>query len=216
MSLFKRLSATLVSRIDQVVGEIENHDAVIQATLNDVRRKVAQARVRLGQVQREAERLRGHIDEQQQHAERWRRRARATADSNERKALECLRRARQCGQEAERLRTAQLQYTQTTERLEKDIDSSEQRLRAMKQKLTLMRARESSGTALHATSETDGDTIRQLEDSFERWEINISQLEMALDQAAPADPLEREFIDSEEETALRDELAELVNREGML
>ncbi len=29
MSLFKRLSTTLFSRIDQVVGEIENHDAVI-------------------------------------------------------------------------------------------------------------------------------------------------------------------------------------------
>lgn len=45
MSLFKRLSATLVSRIDQVVGEIENHDAVIQVALNDMRKKIAEARV---------------------------------------------------------------------------------------------------------------------------------------------------------------------------
>jgi len=28
MSILKRLSATFVSQIDQVVGEIENHDAV--------------------------------------------------------------------------------------------------------------------------------------------------------------------------------------------
>ena len=48
MSIFKRLSATLVTSIDRVVGEIENHDAVIQASINDIRKKVAEAKVRLG------------------------------------------------------------------------------------------------------------------------------------------------------------------------
>ena len=216
MSLFKRLSATLVSRIDQVVGEIENHDAVIQATLNEVRRKVAQARVRLAQVQREADRLRGEFEQQQQQADRWRQRARETAGGDEHKALECLRRARACDQQARRLRDAQAQYMQTAERLAGDIDTSEQRLRAMKQRLTLMRARQASGVALNATGETDSAVIQQLEDSFERWEINIDQLELSLDRAAPVDPLERDFLSSEEETSLRDELAELLNRRETL
>ena len=105
MSLFKRLSATLVSRIDQVVGEIENHDAVIQAALHDVRRKVAEARVRLTQVQRESERLQERIDEQQQHAEHWRERARETAGSDEHRARSAgafLRRRKPAGRPSAR------------------------------------------------------------------------------------------------------------------
>ena len=214
MSLFKRLSATLVSRIDQVVGEIENHDAVIQAALHDVRRKVAEARVRLTQVQRESERLQERIDEQQQHAERWRERARETAGSDEHRALECVRRARQCDQETERLRQAVAQYTQTAERLARDIDTSEQRMIAMKQKLALMRARQSTGSALSATSETESDVIRQLEESFDRWEINVSQLEMTVEHSDPVDPLEREFVSREQEASLRDELTALLSGEG--
>ena len=213
MSLFKRLSATLVSRIDQVVGEIENHDAVIQATLNDVRRKVAEARVRLASVQREADRLGESVGEQQAQADLWRRRARETAATDESKAVECLRRARRCDREAERLREAQQQYAQAADRLAQEIDTSEQRLRAMKQRLTLMRARQSSGSALGATSEADSDVIRQLENSFERWEINISQLESSVDDAPRSDTLERDFLSREEEADLREELGRLLGGE---
>jgi hypothetical protein len=70
---------------------------------------VAEARVRLTQVQRDAEHLQAQIDEQQQHAERWRQRAQETAGSDERKALECVRRARQCDQATERLHEALVQ-----------------------------------------------------------------------------------------------------------
>jgi len=51
MSIFKRLSATLISRVDQVVGNIDNHDGGVQAPLtdmrNNMRKKVAEAKVRL-------------------------------------------------------------------------------------------------------------------------------------------------------------------------
>ena len=50
MSIFKRLSATVVSSLDRVVGEIENNDAVIQASLTELRKKIAAAKVRLSHV----------------------------------------------------------------------------------------------------------------------------------------------------------------------
>lgn len=213
MSLFKRLSATLVSRIDQVVGEIENHDAVIQAALNDMRRKIAEARVRLAQVQRETERLQRDADTQQQTARRWRERAVASAAADEARALECVRRAKQCERQSDRLREALAQYEQTAERLVQDIETSEQRLRELKQKHTLMRARQSTGSALSATSESEHDILRQLDDSFDRWEIKIGQLEMAVEHPDPVDPLERDFLSREHEAELRDELALLLNEE---
>lgn len=213
MSLFKRLSATLVSRLDQVVGEIENHDAVIQVALNDMRKKVAKARVRLTQLQRERERLQREANEQQQLAERWRLRARESAGSDEHKALECVRRARQCDQQSTRLAEAGIQYAQTADRLVRDIDTSEQRLHDLKQKHTLMRARQSSSAAVNMTSESENDVLRQLDDSFDRWEIKLSQLDMVVDHQDPVDSLEKDFISHEQEIELRHELATLLNRE---
>jgi phage shock protein A len=214
MSLFRRISATLVSRIDQVVGEIENHDAVIQVALDDMRKKIAEARVRLNQVQRDSVRLGEQMTEQRHNAERWRQRAVESADADESKALECVRRARRCDMQAGRLKEAMGQYEQTAKRLAQDLSTSEQRLQSLRQKQTLMRARQSTGTALNATTETGSDALRQLDESFDRWEIKLGQLEMSVEPQEMVDPLENDFITREQEAEIRDELAALLNREN--
>lgn len=213
MSIFKRLSATFVSRVDQVVGEIENHDAVIQATLNDMRKKVAEAKVRLGQVHREKERLQQQGKELQENAQLWRQRAIECSEAEEEKALECVSRSRFCEQKEVKLRQAMDQYTQTADKLGRDIESSEQRLAEMKQKLTLMRARQSTTSAINATSEMNGNVESQLDESFDRWEINISQSEMIVGQHESTDLLERDFQIKEKEEDLRKELSMLLEKE---
>ncbi len=213
MSLFKRLSTTLFSRIDQVVGEIENHDAVIQASLNDMRKKVAEAKVRLGQVHREKEQLEQQSQELLENVRRWQQRAVECADANEEKALECVSRSRFCEQKNARLRQAINQYAQTADKLGQDIESSEQHLGEMKQKLTLMRARQSTTSAISATSEMNNNVENQLDETFGRWEINISQTEMLVDQFEPTDVLERDFLAKEKEGDLRKELTRLLAKE---
>jgi len=213
MSLFKRLSTTFVSRIDQVVGEIENHDAVIQVTLNDMRKKVAEAKVRLNQVHREQGRLNSQIIEHQKNAQRWRQRAVNCAGHDEAKALECLSRGRHCQQMIEKLEVAQEKYELTADKLARDIETTEQRLAEVKQKLTLMRARQSTSSALKATSDAGNDATQLLDDTFDRWEINISQDEIVSDTNDYFDPMEREFIVREQEDELRNELATLLAEE---
>jgi phage shock protein A len=209
MSIFKRLSATFVSSIDQVVGEIENHDAVVQASLQDMRKQIAEAKVRLSQVHREQASLQEQIREQQDGAQRWRERALACSKSDEGKALECLSRSRHCQQQAERLEQALAGFESTAEKLAVDIEASEQRLAQNKQKLTLMRARQSTSSALNATGEEGQDASQLMDDTFDRWEINISQAEMVSDGHPAIDPLEREFTTREQQGDLRRELAAL-------
>ncbi len=213
MSIFKRLSATLVSRIDQVVGEIENHDAVVRVALQDMRKRIAEARVRLGQLQREQARLKQQIQAQQDDARRWRERALACAGSDEAKALECVRRSRDCQQRAKKLEQSLVGFEATAEKLAGDIDTSEQRLARNKQKLTLMRARQSGSAALNNAAEEGEDACQLLDDTFDRWEINISQAEMVGDDIPDIDPLEREFTTCEQEEELRRELARLLAEE---
>lgn len=213
MSIIKRLSATLVSRIDQVVGEIENHDAVIQASLNDMRKKLAEAKVRLSHVRREEAQLKQQIQEQQQNAQRWRQRAIECAKSDETKALECVRRSQHCQRQSEKLTQTQAEYSQTSEKLTRDIETSEQHLSEVKQKLTLMRARQSTSSAINSTSKLESNTSHLLDDTFDRWEINISQADMELESHEIIDPIEQAFITQEQQTELRNELAHLMAEE---
>jgi len=214
MSIFKRLSATLVSHIDQVVGEIENHDAVVKATLQDMSKKIAEAKVRLAEVYREQERIQQQIQEQQQHMERWRQRAIQSAKRDENKALECISKRRHCQFQVDKLQQILGQYQHSSEKLTTDIQSSEQRMAELKHKRTLMRARQSTSSALTSSHQDNNDSMQMIDDTFERWEINISQEEMLNQDSPLADPIEREFIVREQHHELREELANLLTEEN--
>ncbi len=213
MSIFKRLSATLVSRLDQVVGGIENHDAVIQVTLIDMCQKVAEAKVRLAQVHSEAQQLEQQIKEQKENAALWRKRAIECATTDETKALECVARKRIYDEKSNNLEIMLARYAQAAVKLAQDIETSEQRLSGMKQKLTLMRARQSTSKALGATNETNHYADIMLDESFNRWEISIGQSEMATDIGDNCDNLERDFLSQEQHEALQKELSMLLAEE---
>lgn len=213
MSIIKRLSATLVSNIDRVVGEIENNDAVIQATLTELRKKVAAAKVRLAQVHRQEANLNRQIEKRRADEQRWGERAIEAASTDEARALECVRRRQQCRQQAQRLEQGQQHYQLTAEKLARGVAEGEERLAEMGQKHTLMRARQSTAEALSAANQAGDDFLQQMEDGFDRWEVKILQEEMAVDSDDMLDPLDREFSNSENDQALRDELAALMAKE---
>lgn len=209
MSIIKRLTTTLTSSIDQLVTDIENHDAVIQASLVDMRKKVAVARVRLQQLRQEEQRLAREAEAAQNKAAQWRERALTTGKSDETKAMACLQQRQQCLADAEARTREQAQYREAASALEADIRASEQQLHDMAQKHRLLRARQSSADAMHATRL---DTRRQdtLQDSFERWEIRIAQDTALPSPVAVLDPLEQAFASQEQEIALKAELAALL------
>lgn len=213
MSIFNRLSATVVSSIDRVVGEIENNDAVIQATLTELRRKVAAAKVRLAHVHRQETNLNKQIQKRHEDEQLWGERAVEAARTDEAKAMECVRRRQQCRRQAQKLEQGQQHYQLTAEKLARGVEEGEERLAEMGQKHTLMRARQSTAEALYAANQAGDDSLHQMEDSFDRWEVKILQEEMAVNSDDMLDPLDREFSNSENEQALRDELAALMAKE---
>ena len=213
MSIFKRISATVVSNIDRVVGEIENNDAVIKATLTELRKKVAAAKVRLAHVHRQAASLDAQIQQRREDEQLWGERAVAIASSDEARALECVRRRQQCRLQAEKQEQTLQHYQLAAEKLGRGVQEGEQRLAEMGQKHTLMRARQSTAEALSAASQAGDDFLQQMDEGFDRWEIKILQEEMAVDSGEVLDPLDREFSSSETEQLLRDELAALIAKE---
>lgn len=210
MSIIKRLSTTLFSRIDQVVGEIENHDALIDAAITEQRKKIAAAKVQQAKVQRQQRRLEQQLDQLREEESRWASRAVQTAEKDESRALACMQRRKQLGEQMVRQQAAIDEYASTASRMGADIQRAEQEQHELSQKHALLRARQSSGEALGVSDRIGMSHLDELEASFERWEVRIAQDEIINEVVEPIDELEASYRSQEEEEALRDELQALM------
>lgn len=213
MSLFKRLSATLFSRVDQAVSQIENHDAVIDASIRDARRAAARAKVRLARVHNDGERLHTKLNVLREAEMSWTQRARASADNDEDTALECLRRRRDCQRQATELESILERHAELERRLATEVGDLESRVSEISQQRNLMRTRQSAAEALQSINTIDSSSTIDIEDTFERWEIQITEAELATGQADPSDSLERRFLQAEDREALRAELRAITNEQ---
>lgn len=211
MSLIKRLSATLFARLDGVVSEIEDHEAVVQTSIDELRQRIARARARLNQMQRDEQQLADRIDRLREDTERWGERARRCAAEDEARALSCLERRRQCRREAERLQRSLDACRDGAARLTRDVEESETRLQLLHQRHTLMRARQ-CGTAARTAGQETG-LLQEVEACFERWDTRLTERELALGDIALEDPLDEGFSRREKDEDLRAELEALLQQE---
>ncbi|MCC6921988.1 MAG: PspA/IM30 family protein [Nitrosomonas sp.] len=214
MSILKRLSTTLISRIDRVVTEIENHDAVIQAALNEMNSKMAKAKIALNQACRERNRIKTELETQQSNVHRWQERAIICAKTDESKALECLRRSHKSRDRAAGLQKSLNEYARSIEKMTGNIQSSAQRLNEMKQRLTLMRAKQATNKTDATIHSTCGDAESIVEDTFNRWEMHLNHDDIPFNCTTDdVDELEHEFITQEQQSDLHSELTALLTRE---
>lgn len=209
MQRVKRLTASLMARFDEVVRSIENHDAVVAASLEDLRRSLAQARVRHARIRAERDRLGRRIEELRTDAQTWRERARSSADDEE-TALECLRRSRRCRDRADRLAEAYDKQVDAERRLERELERLNERYDGLNAKRHTMRGREAAAeTARVAGSLEPDEGGAEVEDMLERWEVDITATELAARAPVDTDPLEQRFEEQETTESLRAELEEL-------
>ncbi len=209
MSLIKRATTTLFAKIDQVIGDIENHDALIKATIKDQQHKLAQAKVQYNKVANQHSHILQQLIELEARHRQWTTRALEVADNDESKALACLQRRQAIEVQQQRLKQAAQEYQATLGKMEADINACEQEIKSISHKHQLMKARQSSVDARNAIHHEKGLDIEQINESFDRWQVSITEGEIALGQFQQIDTLEHEFETVENEQALRDELAAL-------
>lgn len=207
MSVFRRITTTLSAQVDRLVGEIENHDAIVETGIRENRRALAKAKVRLARMHEDGERMRRRLDGLRRDAEAWRRRALANED--EERAIECLRRAKAAAAQAESLGRSHCAHQEVEQRLTREVDAVRRRVDGLEHRRSLMRSREATADAASRIRETESGSALDLDDTFERWEIRVTEAELQSGEAAPLDAFESELIAGEERSALRAELAEL-------
>ncbi|MES9853586.1 MAG: PspA/IM30 family protein [Candidatus Thiodiazotropha sp. L084R] len=210
MSVIKRLSATLSASVDKWVGEIENHDAVIEAAILDARQSTAKAKVRVDRLHREGEKMQERLARLSNEATRWRQRAISVADQDVEKALTCLQRQHDCEHHMETAKQAIKKHQAAQLKLTDQVRQAEARLQEMIQSRNSLRARESVAEASRSLAKFEGLEAIDSEATFERWETRLMTHEMEMEyEPSIGDSLEQNFIKEEAREQLLAELQQL-------
>lgn len=208
MNTFKRLVISIKGHIDQVAGQLENHEALAEAAIRELEAVQKHIRLQIHRLGQGCQRERETLERLEQEAGRWRERAIRVREQDEAKALECVRRLQSV---QERIR----QHRGLLERLEKQLSRTKSDLAQVEAKLGFMRNRK----LVLAARQTHGQVCRleslkeaakELEAVFEHWEESLAASGCLDDfDTEPETDLEAEFRQKEEIAELRAMLDEL-------
>ena len=206
MNSFRRMTVAVRASLDRVLTQVENHEAITQATLEDLRRHLAQARSHASRVQRDGHALEQELNKARTAHAQWKERAIAT--ENHDAAIECIRRSKDAAAEVERLEGRQREHVQITRRLTKDVRALEDRYAELNTRKRVLQARDAEARALEITEGSVHHVGSDVEALLERWEMNIDERSYRV-PGAEQDDFEISYVESEERAALEAELLEL-------
>lgn len=206
MKVFKRWTSGVFSRVDWMVSQIENQEALINSALQESREAVARAKVQLGRVRQDGKKLRQRLQDEEQAVGKWRDRALQSAKDDEQRAMECLRRSKRSEQLTEQLQQRVNEHEQVESQLIKDVRTMEEKLAELIEKRNLMRTRQSRAEALTSIQGSCADTSGELEEIFDRWEVRVTEKELSGECTITNDSLEDSFATAEDDAQLREEL----------
>jgi phage shock protein A len=210
MRLIRRISATLTSSVDRAIARVENHDAIIDAGLRDARLAAARSQVRLDRLRKDGAGLEARRRELENAIAQWSRRATQLAGDDEERALECLRRRRVCAEQLGKLKAAIESHRELETRIAEQVRKIDARIGEMSEQRNRLRSRQSVADAMLAIRKVEGPGCRDIEDTFDRWEIILAESEYRFGTARQVDPLDSAFASEEQAMELRSELALLL------
>jgi phage shock protein A len=206
----KRFFVSVIAKVDQSLGALENHDAVAKAAIDEIKVAKAQALVRVKKLREDSKKLAQQIESNRTNIELWQQRALSSAENNHEQALECLKRKRQCQKLVERLTEQYQEHSKITKQIELDIQTIELKVQDLEQKRNLMRTRESRASALSGGAEYTSSLAADLDQVFDAWEEKLAIHETHIPSSSTAlDSLEEQFCSQEELNSLELELSNL-------
>lgn len=213
MSLIRRISTSITSSVDRAVSKVENHDAIINSALRDTQQAAARSRVRLERVRKDGHSLTTRHANLLLAISRWTERAKTIGATDEAKALECLRRRKDCEMQLQNLELSIEKHEELQSRIAEQVKKIEIRIGEVAQQRNMMRSRQSVAEAMRTINNVEGVSYGEIEDTFDRWEINLGETEILMGANSPSDPLDSAFLAEEDTAELRAELSVLLKQD---
>jgi phage shock protein A len=207
MNFLKRLTTSVTATLESAAGQLENHDAIVQATIKETRQSVAKTKARINTLRQQQAVYETQLTDAAEQTQKWESRAQELAEADEDKALQCLSRRNQYQHEQSRLQDSISQQASLITKVETNLRTLQSRLEEMQHKHNLLRSRQSVADANKGLAKSSSD--QDLADTFERWESVVLEHELGCDDALGADPLQQEFEQRESKAELRAQLESL-------
>ncbi len=204
MNLIKRLTTSVSATLEGAVGQLENHDAIIEANIKQTRQAVAKTKARLASLRQQQNAFETQLKVALDQINVWEDRARSLADDDENKALQCLSRRNQNEAEVRRLEQALHQQSVLITSVTGNLNTLKTKLDEMTQRHNLMRSRQAVADVNRVVARAD--ESQHMNDTFERWEATVLETELAVSDACCTDPLETQFTQQEQQAELRAQL----------
>lgn len=205
MKLIKRLSTSITATLDSAVGQLENHDAIVEASIKQTRQAVAKTRARINTLRQQHQAYQAQLKEAKEQFDLWTQRAASLATSDQAKALQCVTRRNQCEADIGRLSYSEKQQADLVRDVTANLQTLQTKLDQMTQKHNLMRSRQTVADVNRAVAYASTDDT--LSDTFERWESTVLEHEFAVSDACSRDSLDVELTRAEDEADLLAQLA---------
>jgi len=197
MKLIKRLSTSITATLDSAVGQLENHDAIVEASIKQTRQAVAKTRVRINTLRQQHQAYQAQLKEAKEQYYLWTQRAASLAASDQEKALQCVARRNQCEADIGRLSYSEKQQADLVRDVTANLQTLQTKLNEMTQKHNLMRSRQTVADVNRAAAYANTDD--NLNDTFERWESTVLEHEFAVSDACSRDSLDLQLTREEDE-----------------
>ena len=199
----KRLAASVSARFDSFIDKMENHEAVAEAAITDVKLSAAEVKAQLSRLTRQLKQLQDQQETYCQGRQKWQSRAVTCANKgDEDKALQCMKRASLCEKNMAQVEQQIQQQKNLADQVQSNLDDIERHLADLQLKKNSLASREhrTKVVAIAQGDELNG----ELNKVFERWEVQVAKGEY-LSPAEPdqADVLESEFCEKEEAKELK-------------
>lgn len=203
----KRIVASVGASFEQFVNKVENHEAVADVAIRDVRASAAKLKVQLGRINAEVDRLRERRDTLVADSARWRERAKQFATKDEERALACLGRMERTTTEAGRMADQLSRHEALADKLKDRLAAVEAQLSDLQLKRTALSSRSARAQVMGTANQ---EATAEAQDVFARWETAVVEDEylegVVLDES---DPLERELDAADAKKRLQLALEEL-------
>lgn len=207
----KRLVASISASFDDLVSKIENHEAVAEVTLQDIRTAAAKIRTQLNITRQRLEYLHNQENTLQQDCERWQLRAVQCGEQERERALRCVQALEHCEQQKKALQQQIQENARLQEELIRHLNHVEQRLADLQLKRDSLTARSACNQVTrHAERALPGSDPDKI---FARWEESIIADEYLTQRHYNEHSdagLDAEFRKAEQHTRLEQRLADLM------
>lgn len=215
MNFLKRLTTSVTATLESAAGQLENHDAIVHATIKETRQSVAKTQARINTLRQQQSVFESQLSDAHEQANKWEVRAKQLANTDEEKALQCLTRRNQLQAEQARLEESIEHQASLINKVESNLSTLKSKLEEMQHKHNLLRSRQSVAQANKGLATSTSE--HELADTFERWESMVLEHELGspvfgTEEYATVDPLRDEFENKEDAAQLRAQLDQLKNQ----